>query len=137
MSSPPSLIPLAQERGEASWRLSLSWRRPTGLTPIAAIKYLKTVRPLAGNHDLGMAITELDLPNWPACCVELTENDGRSIRSASRRPAGRQVAALPDLNGGRLWVEVGLEHGFGLPRVCARTIQASRGGSSTSRRRRV
>jgi len=63
----------------------------------------------------------VDLTDWSACVVEFAENYRRQVPSASRRSAGTHVTASPDLNGGRSLVEVGLEHGFGLPRVCART----------------
>jgi hypothetical protein len=45
-----------------------------------------------------MAIAELDLTNGPARGVKLIENDCRAIPGASRRSAGAQVAASPDLN---------------------------------------
>jgi hypothetical protein len=35
------------------------------LVPIATVEYLKTSRPFASNHDLGMAIAQLDLTNRP------------------------------------------------------------------------
>jgi hypothetical protein len=57
-----------------------------GLTPIAAIKYLKTVRPLASNHCLGVAITELDLTHRSASGVKLAENNRRAVPGTSRRP---------------------------------------------------
>jgi hypothetical protein len=39
------------------------------LEPFATIKDLEDARSLASNHGLGMAITELDLPDWPASGV--------------------------------------------------------------------
>ena len=37
-----------------------------GLAPIAAVENLQAALTLASNHDLGMAIAELDLSNRPA-----------------------------------------------------------------------
>jgi hypothetical protein len=59
-----------------------------------------------------MAIAELDLAYWPARGVKLAENYRRAAHVASRRPAGAQVPAAPDLNGRRRGIEVGLEHVF-------------------------
>jgi len=44
-----------------------------------------------------MAIAELDLTHRPARCIELPKNDRRAISVASRRPAGTQITATPDL----------------------------------------
>jgi len=41
------------------------------LAPAAAVEYLEAAHPLASNHDLGMAIPRLDLPDWPARGVKL------------------------------------------------------------------
>ncbi len=41
------------------------------LAPVAAVEYLEAAHPLASNHDLGMAIPRLDLPDWPARGVKL------------------------------------------------------------------
>ena len=57
-----------------------------------------------------MAIAQLNLTDWPACRVELSENDRRAVPAASRRPAGTQIAASPNLDGRRLGIEVGLQH---------------------------
>jgi hypothetical protein len=58
------------------------------LAPIAAVEYLQAAASLAGNHDLGMAIAQLDLPNGPASGVKLAQNDHRAIPGASRRLHG-------------------------------------------------
>jgi hypothetical protein len=80
------------------------------LAPIAAVEYLQAAHSLAGNHDVGVAIAQLDLTNGPARRVKLAENYRRAIPGASRRPAGTQITASPDLNRCRRWIEVGLEH---------------------------
>jgi hypothetical protein len=71
------------------------------LAPIAAIEYLQAALTLASNHDLGVALAELDLPNRPASGVKLAENDGRAVPGAARCPAGTLITAPPDLNGRR------------------------------------
>jgi hypothetical protein len=38
------------------------------------VEYLHAALALASNHDLGMAIAELDLPDWPASSVKLAED---------------------------------------------------------------
>jgi len=65
-----------------------------GLAPIAAVEYLRAARTLANDHDLGVAIAELDLTNRPARGIELAESYRRSARRASRRPARCAGAAL-------------------------------------------
>jgi hypothetical protein len=47
------------------------------LAPITTIEYLKAAGALAGNHHPGMAIAQSDLPDWPACGVQLAQNDCR------------------------------------------------------------
>jgi hypothetical protein len=98
-------------RGQRGERLPLC-RRPTWLAPIAAVENLKAARPLARNHSLGVTIAQLDLTDRPPCRVKLAENYRRAAHVASRRPAGAQVPATPDLNGRRRGIEVGLEHVF-------------------------
>jgi hypothetical protein len=80
------------------------------LAPVAPIEYLQAVLALASDHGLGVAIAEFDLAQRPARGVKLAENDGRSTDRASRRPAGTQITASPDLNRCRCGIEVGLEH---------------------------
>ena len=104
--------------------LSPDWRMR--LAPIATVENLKAALTLAGSHDLGVAIAKLDLTNRPACCVKLAENDRRAIHYASRRPAGTQITASPDLNRRRRGIEVRLEHWFGL--YHARLMSAMAGG---------
>jgi hypothetical protein len=82
----------------------------TWLAPIATIEYLQAELTLAGNHDLGMAIAQFDLTDWPASGVKLAENDRRAIPGASRRLAGTQVTASPDLNCRRREIKVRFEH---------------------------
>jgi len=80
------------------------------LAPIAAVEYLEAARPLVRNDQLGVTVTNLYLSNWPASGVNLPQRYRRAALSAHRRPAGTGVAALTDLLGCRLRVEVGLEH---------------------------
>ena len=80
------------------------------LAPIAPVEYLHAALTLASDHGLGVAIAEFDLAQRPARGVKLAENDGRSTDRASRRPAWAWIAALPDLDGCRLRIEVGFEH---------------------------
>jgi hypothetical protein len=61
---------------------------PTWLMPIAPVENLQAALTLAGNHDLGVSIAELDLTYRPASGVKLAENDSRAVPGASRRPAG-------------------------------------------------
>jgi hypothetical protein len=80
------------------------------LAPIAAVENLQAAHTLANDHDLGMAIAEFHLAQRPARGVKLAENYRRAVPGASRRPAGTQIAASPDLNGRRRGIEVRLEH---------------------------
>jgi hypothetical protein len=50
------------------------------------------------------------LPDWPARRDELAENYRRAVSGASRRAAGAQIPASPDLNCRRRGFEVGFEH---------------------------
>jgi hypothetical protein len=68
--------------------------------------------PFAGNHGLGVAITEVCLSNRPASSIDLPEDDGCVAYRASRRPAQALIAASADLNGHRDGIEVRLEHWF-------------------------
>jgi hypothetical protein len=72
------------------------------------------VPSLASNHDLGVAIAELDLANRPACRVKLAENYRRAVPGASRRSTPAQITAPPDLNGRRFGIEVRFEHRLSL-----------------------
>jgi hypothetical protein len=44
-------------------------------------------RPFAADHDLGVMLAKLYLPNRPASGVNLPQNYRRAALSASRRPA--------------------------------------------------
>jgi hypothetical protein len=88
------------------------------LAPIAPVEYCHAACSLASNHDLGMAIAELDLTDWPASGVKLAQNYRRAIPGASRRPAGTQITASRDLDGCRGRIEVRLEHRAGKSRGC-------------------
>jgi hypothetical protein len=57
-----------------------------------------------------VAIAQLYLPDWSARCIKLAENYCRPLHRASRRPAGTQITASPDLHSRRRKIEVGLEH---------------------------
>ena len=46
------------------------------LSPIAAVEYLEATCPLARNHDLGVALAELNLPNVTAGVVDLLGDHG-------------------------------------------------------------
>ena len=92
------------------------------------VENLQTADPLTCNHDLGMAIAEFDLTNRPAKRRQAAENYRRAIPGASRRPAGRQITASPDLNRGCRGIEVGFEHRFRLHH--ARLMSAMAGGAT-------
>jgi hypothetical protein len=79
------------------------------VAPIAAVLNLETARPLARNHDLGMAIAESDLPNVTAGVVDLL-GDQSSALLASRRFGLRDVSASAYPNGDGSGIEVGFEH---------------------------
>jgi hypothetical protein len=81
--------------------------RPSAL--VATIEYLQAALSLAGSHNLGVAIAQLDLTHRPARRVELAKNDRRAIPSAPRRPAGARIAAAPDLDSRHLGIEVRFE----------------------------
>ena len=78
------------------------------LAPLAPIENLQAALTLAGSHNLGVAIAELDLTNWPARCTELPKHDLRAISRASRRPV-RAIPASADLNCRRRGIEDRLE----------------------------
>jgi hypothetical protein len=82
------------------------------LAPVATVENLKTACPLAGDHNLGVSVAKLDLSNGAAGRVNLPKNYGCTAHSASRRPAGAEIAAPSDLDGCRGRVEVEFEHRF-------------------------
>ena len=47
------------------------------LASVTTVEYLQAAVTLASNHDLGMAIAQLDLTHRPASSVKLAENDSR------------------------------------------------------------
>jgi hypothetical protein len=68
------------------------------LAPIATVEYLKTSRPLASNHNLGVAVAELNLSNRPPSGVNLPENYRRATHDAPRSSTRARITASPDLN---------------------------------------
>ena len=62
------------------------------LTPVAPVVDFKAARPFAGDHDLGVAIAELDLPNMTAGVVDLLGYQRRAFL-ATRRTAGTRITA--------------------------------------------
>jgi hypothetical protein len=81
--------------------------------PVSPVLNLESARSLANDHNLSMAIAELDLSNRPAGDVNLARDDRRAGLSAPRRPAGAGIAAVSNLDSGRLRVEVRCEHPVG------------------------
>jgi len=60
-----------------------------------------------------MVIAQLDLTNGPTGFIDLAGNYPRTIRRASRGPAGTLITASPARSEGRRErIEVGFEHYF-------------------------
>ena len=107
---PPFAYTLAQERGEAPRRLSLSWRRPTGFNANRGDQVSQDRAPAReqslsrrGDH---RARSDAPVGQRRQACGELSLRGVRRIAV----PAGTQITASPDLNGRRCGIEVGLEH---------------------------
>jgi hypothetical protein len=75
-------------------------------------RILEAASSLPSYHNLEMAIAELDLSIWSASRIDLAEHYRRVSPSAPRHPAGTRIAAVSDLNGCPLWIEVSLEQSF-------------------------
>jgi hypothetical protein len=101
----------ARLRGGVSWWPSVScW---ADVVSAHCAGRISQTRALAREQSRAhMSIAERDLTHRPACRIELPENYRRAIPGASRRPAGTQVTASPDLDGCRGRIEVRLEHRF-------------------------